>query len=188
MIASIWDLHVDSPSIVTRVVSSSERVVQLQRTASACGRRSLFADQVRFPRMTNPYEPPRVDEGTIRSAPLKFTLSIGFATLVWFSFALVDKWWFCFASFPFGSFVGILIGPVRTATNTLRSSYICSFLIGSLFLFIFGFEYYRKEPLVIFSLVVASATLAFASVLVITGCIALYMRLMRHVKRSRRRM
>jgi hypothetical protein len=129
--------------------------------------------------MTNPYEPPNVDVGAVRTTPLKLTLAIGIALLVWFSLAFIGWEWFHLGSHLFGSFAGILLGQVRSERSTLRSSFLVSFVVGNIVLFVLKFEAIRRSPNSIFPDLIGSAILAYIAMLAVTGCIALYMRLSR---------
>lgn len=129
--------------------------------------------------MTNPYEPPNVDVGEDKPTPLKLTLALGIAILVWFSIAFLGWGWFHLGAYLFGSFAGILLGQVRSERSTLRSSYLGSFVVGSLCLFAMKFEKIRQSPNFIFPELIGSAITAYVAVLAVTGCIAIYMRLSR---------
>jgi predicted permease len=129
--------------------------------------------------MINPYEPPNVDVGVARATPLKFTLAIGIALLVWFSLAFLGRGWFHLGAHLFGSFAGVLLGHVRSESSTLRSSYLGSFVVGSLCLFALKFETVRQSPNLIFQELVGSAVFAYVAMFAVTGCIALWMRLSR---------
>jgi len=129
--------------------------------------------------MTNPYDPPNVVVGADKPTPLKFTVAIGIALLVWFSLAFLGWVWFQFGAYLFGSFAGILLGQVRSESSTLRSSYLGSFVVGSICLFAMKFEKFRLSPNFIFSELIGSAITAYVAMLAVTGCITLYMRLAR---------
>ena len=129
--------------------------------------------------MTNPYEPPNVDVGAVRTTPLKLTLAIGISLLLWFSLAFLGWGWFQIGAYLFGSFVGILVGQVRSELSTLRSSYLGSFVIGSTCLFAMKFEKLRLSPNFIFPDLIGSAILAYVAMLAVTGCIFICMRLAR---------
>lgn len=129
--------------------------------------------------MINPYEPPNVDVGADKPTPLKFTLALGMALLVWFALAFLGWGWFQIGAYLFGSFAGILLGQVRSERNTLKSSYLGSFVVGSLCLFAMQFERVRQSPNFIFTELIGSAIIAYVAMLAVTGCITLYMRVVR---------
>ena len=106
-----------------------------------------------------------------RPTPLKLTFVLSVAFLLWMSLGLVGRSCFCFGEFLFGSFVGILVGPIRSGNTTLWTSMLSSFLLGTIVTAISLYEVLLKSPYQIFDIVIFVPVFAYFVMLLVTGCI-----------------